>query len=609
MKAILLTLFILCSTIPVFAAGLPPSLSEEQLAQTIDAFVEEHKDTTAAVSIGVFTNDSVLFEKSYGYANIEEQMPNTADTVFEWGSSAKILTWVSVMQLVERGKLDLNADIRTYLPEGFLTKLRYDDKITLTNLMNHTGGWQESYTELFVNSPDKLRTLEDALRVMEPAQVYRPGEAMAYSNFGASLAGYIVECVSGEPFYEYVKKNIFTPIGMQHTSIKPDRTDNPWVQSARQQINTYTADNKPRGKADYYLGCYPTGSTISTISDYLAFGQALISNSNGGTVLFEKPETLSEFHTPTSYYPDGTPRNVHGMLTMPFIVGNGTGHPGKTDGFSSYLMLDLERGFGVVVMTNQEQEKVYNYGLMEKIFGTVEIKPYEPMPDATAVTGIYLSSRGFETGINKILTVLTYWTVSQNKDGSTFFGNLGASNSFEQVNPGVFLYSADSNSSLWYADYGVDGKMKAIYAPGVDFVRVSFIEYVVNIILFILLIITVLYSFVYLIVSLIQLIIKKKSPLRAWRLILCGSTFFTMVNLFWLISNGPMSTTQTSITIIGIFFILLGLVPIAYAINLAMKWKMLDLTKWQKVALVTNSIMGLIVTFNIFYWQLWMFWI
>ncbi len=607
----ILTILVLSSSIvKIIAADLPSGLSAEQLEQTIEAYVEKHKDTTAAVSIGVFTKDSVLFEKSYGYANIEENAPNNADTVFEWGSSTKLFVWVSIMQLVEEGKLDLNEDIRTYLPKEFLTKLKYDDKITLTHLMNHTGGWQESLTELFVDSPDKLRTLEDSLKVLEPAQIYRPGEVTAYSNFGAALAGYIVECISDEPFYEYVNKNIFVPLGMKHTSIKPDRTDNSWVQSQRQKLNSYSVDNKPIGKADYYMGCYPAGGAIGTISDFLTFGQALFSDSNSGTVLFNKPETLEEFHTPTSYYPDGTPRILHGMYTTPSLMGNGTGHAGKTDGCSSNLILDLERGFGVVVMTNQQQEKVYNSGLMEKIFGRVEIKHDESLPDSAPVVGIYKSSRNYETGIQKILKISNYWTVSKNKDGSTSINNSGASMSFEQVGPGVFLVSSGSSSMLWYADYDVDGEVKAINASALDLVRTSFTEYAIDILLFVLLIAAALYSFVYMIIAVIQRIRKKKSPLRAWRMTLCGSTLLTMVNLFiYLINTGSFSSTSTPITINGIFFILLGLVPVVYAIILVTKWKSLDLSKKQKIGVVTSGVMGLLVTLNLFYWQLWMFWI
>ncbi|KUP21048.1 hypothetical protein AWJ19_27405 [Paenibacillus sp. DMB5] len=104
------------------------------------------------------------------------------------------------MQMVEQGKLDLRTDIREYLPEGFFRKLKYDEPITLLNLMHHNAGWQERYTDLFYRQEDDVPDLKEALRIAEPRQVYKPGTVLAYSNYGASLAGYIVERQSGQPF-------------------------------------------------------------------------------------------------------------------------------------------------------------------------------------------------------------------------------------------------------------------------------------------------------------------------------------------------------------------------------------------------------------------------
>ncbi len=594
--SMILIVLVLCSSIPAYAADLPPSLSDKQLEQTIDAYVEEHKDTTAAVSIGIFTKDSVLFEKSYGYAYIEENVPNDADTVIEWGSSSKLLVWVSVMQLVEQGKLDLNADIRTYLPEGFLKKLRYDDKITLTHLMNHTGGWQESVMGLFAASSDEILTLENAIKVLEPAQVFRPGEAVAYSNFGASLAGYIVERISGKPFYEYVHNNIFLPLGMEHTALKADWSDNPWVQNQRQKLYCYDINNNPIGKADFHIQSYSAGAGVGTISDYVTFGQALLPDSRGGTVLFNKPETLAQFYEPTNYYPDGTPRNRHGMLASPILKGNVAGHAGHTIGCSSNLLIDLDNGFGMVVMTNQDHELHYNKGLFEEIFGTIELGTDGSYPDS--VTGVYRKTRSFILGMQKVVGYLSYFGVLQNDEA------------FAQIRPGVFLSYVNNDRDLLFADYDTEGNVQTLNAFVFDYQRESFVLYIISTITLILLIIAVLYSFVYLIIALIRLIRRRKTPLNAWRLVLCFSTILTVVNLLiFFSSTQSFSATPTSFLINGLIFILLGLIAVAYAIIVAMKWKLLDLTKKQKAGLIFNGVMGLIATINIIYWQLWMFWI
>lgn len=155
------------------------------------------------------------------------------------------------MQLVEQEKLDLNADLRAYLPDNFFKKLKYDDPITMLNLMNHNAGWQDVYVDTApITNEDAARPgLGVAVKLLEPAQVFRPGEYTAYSNYGASLAGYIVERISGKPFYEYVHDNIFTPLGMEHTALNYDLSDNLWVKKQRQNIACYTSDLQSLGAA------------------------------------------------------------------------------------------------------------------------------------------------------------------------------------------------------------------------------------------------------------------------------------------------------------------------------------------------------------------------
>ncbi len=149
------------STVPIYADAmeqeiLPSGVTISELEAQIDALVEENQATTAAMSAAVFDRDSVLLEKAYGYTNIENGLQNTEEAVFEWGSCTKLLTWTCVMQLAEQGKLDLNADIRTYLPEGFFNKLNYDTPITMLHLMNHSAGWQETFSDLFLEHAEDV---------------------------------------------------------------------------------------------------------------------------------------------------------------------------------------------------------------------------------------------------------------------------------------------------------------------------------------------------------------------------------------------------------------------------------------------------------------------
>jgi len=115
------------------------------------------------------------------------------------------------MQLYEVGKLDLNTDIQTYLPEGFFEKIDYKP-ITIINLFNHQAGFGDNISNLFVYEVSDDYSLESSLKDLLVEQVYEPGTITAYSNFSTALAGLIVERISGIEFYNYVHKNIFESI-------------------------------------------------------------------------------------------------------------------------------------------------------------------------------------------------------------------------------------------------------------------------------------------------------------------------------------------------------------------------------------------------------------
>ena len=177
--------------------------------EKINAFYEEHKDTAAGAMVGVFDKDGVLFKGYYGYSDIANGTKVDENTVIDWGSSTKTMVWVSVMQLWEQGKIDLEKDIREYLPDGFLTNLKYDKPVRMIDLMNHRAGFQEYYVDMFLPANMNAYTLEEALKLEQPAQIFEPDTITAYSNWGVALAGYIVERVSGESFADYVHHHIF----------------------------------------------------------------------------------------------------------------------------------------------------------------------------------------------------------------------------------------------------------------------------------------------------------------------------------------------------------------------------------------------------------------
>ena len=339
---------------------LPSGIERDQIGQKIQDFVKEHEKTTSGMATAVFDKDGTIYQGNFGYMNKEKGVKADDGSVFEWGSVTKLTVWISVMQLWEQGKINLEEDIRTYLPEGFLKNLRYDKPITMLDLMNHQAGFDEVSMYL---QDDK--SIEEILKEQQPIQSFEPGTVTAYSNYGTGLAALIVERISGQRFVDYAHEHIFQPLGMDKTAILPDLSDNSYVQKKRQEAKGYDIQGKVLRKDSFIVGLYPIGAATGTLKDLEKFAQALLARKT----LFERPETWSTLYSPSLTYPGtDTARNAHGFWANEY----GTtvlGHGGNTLGFSSRIMLDLEHGIGYIVMTNQSTEQNYNFQMPELVFG------------------------------------------------------------------------------------------------------------------------------------------------------------------------------------------------------------------------------------------------
>ncbi|NUU78798.1 serine hydrolase domain-containing protein [Paenibacillus xylanilyticus] len=404
---ILSLVFVLVAcAVPVYAEEeqiqtTPSRIPLTELEDTIDSYVATNQKNTAAVSIVAIKNGETIFNKAYGYADIEQQRKADSSTVFEWGSVTKLLVWTSVMQLVEQGKLDLDTDIKEYLPKGFLKKLEYDAPITLLDLMNHQAGWEDKMIDLWYLSENQVMDLGETLQKFEPKQIYEPRSVLAYSNYGVAMAAYIVEVQSGQPFYEYVNEHIFKPLDMKETTIHPSHQDRPDLMLRRDQVQGYTANVELIPKTKVYMNIYPAGGAMGTAEDAAKFLAALMPI-NHGHLLFKNKETLKEMLSTSLYY-DGTsiPRIAHGFIEVEYWT-PALEHGGNTLGFSNKLVFDPKSNFGLVVMTNQFEEEVYCFGLVQKLFGN----NYRTSTVTSGNDGYYLTTRRSGSGFTKFYAYL-----------------------------------------------------------------------------------------------------------------------------------------------------------------------------------------------------------
>lgn len=393
---------------------LPSGLTVYEMQQTLeeDTAMGAGEASYVSAAVSVFQGDDVLLENYYGKINIEDDISASADSVYEWGSITKTLVWVSAMQLWEQGKLDLERDVREYLPEGFFQHLSYDEPITMLNLMNHNAGWQETSRPVWKTEGDEILSLEEELKAIEPAQVNRPGEVAAYSNYGAAVAGLVVECVSGEDFCQYVHKHIFKPLGMEHTALSPDHSDNLWVQEQRRSNRSYkfTLGKLVKlGSRLNYVPAYPAGAATGTLSDLVTFAQAL---ADKDAPLFEDPATQELMFTSTDNYGQSDiPICAHGFWFEEHAVRT-VGHSGATTAGQSNMLIDLDSGIGLVVMVNEPDGNQILSEVPELVFGKLPADKYGSGGESADLSGYYIPARSVHKGMLRIMSYLSAMNIN-----------------------------------------------------------------------------------------------------------------------------------------------------------------------------------------------------
>jgi CubicO group peptidase (beta-lactamase class C family) len=304
-----------------------------------------HTGDIAGAVVAVVKDGQILTERGYGYSDVAKRTPvDPKLTLFRPGSVSKLVTWTAVMQQVEQGKIDLDADVNQYL--DFKIPPREGKPVTMRNLMQHVAGFEEQAKGIMSEDP-KAPGFEALLKQWVPERVFAPGTTPAYSNYGASLAGYIVQRESGESFDDYVDKHIFAPLDMKHSSFRqPLPADLAPLQSKGYEL----ASDEPH--AFEIVGPAPAGSLSSTADDMAHFMIAHLQNGeyNGNRIL--RPETAETMHnSPLTMLPPLN-RMELGFFETNINGREVIGHLGDTQYFHTSLHLFLKDNVGFYVSFN-----------------------------------------------------------------------------------------------------------------------------------------------------------------------------------------------------------------------------------------------------------------
>jgi CubicO group peptidase (beta-lactamase class C family) len=470
--------------------------------------------------------------------------------------------------------------------------------------MNHNAGWQETATDLFIENQSDIKSLKDVLQEIEPEQVHEPGTVVSYSNWGAALAGYIVECISGQSFDVYVHEHIFQPLGMDHTALNADLSDNNWVMDKRAEEKCYMVDRTSLGINHYYLPMYPAGGAIGTLGDFIKFAKAFLPAEGEISPLFQQPETLEEMLSPSMYFADGvTPRNCHGFWTdqfgVPVIF-----HDGGTLGSTSLFAIDLKSGTGIVILTNQYHEYIYTCGLPTKIFG--ELKYTIDTNQKEDISGMYVTSRSCFQGYTKLFSLMSMLQlVSDNQGGYTV---PGSPTKFISIGGHSYIMDMDGKQFLVQTSR-LEDDTPVIQFIGMDYIQINGYGVIAELILLLLFAVVTLISVVNLVIHMIQAIRHICKPFLGARItvdiaIILSFAMFAYIALRLLGGVALYRQVHWAIVVVAAC----GLVPMAYIILLALNWRKLLCSKKHKVGLILTGFGGLIMTINVIYWNAYMFW-
>jgi CubicO group peptidase (beta-lactamase class C family) len=404
-----------------------PQLTQADLEAWLDGFLPYAiaRGNIAGAIVVVVKDGQVLLEKGYGYADVERKEPvDPQATLFRPGSVSKLFTWTAVMQQVERGKLDLDADVNRYLdfeiPPG-----PAGEPLTLRSIMTHTPGFEEAVKELISENPKSLMTLGDTLKRWIPERIFEAGTMPAYSNYATALAGYIVERQSGMSFDDYLDKNIFGPLGMRHSSFRQPLPRTLEAGMAKGYENA-------TGKAQGYelINLAPAGSLAATGPDMARFMIAHLQKGVLGEARILAEETAKQMHsTPLTIIP-----NVNRMV-LGFYETDTNGHRiishgGDTQYFHSDLHLYVDDGVGYFISFNSAGKEGAVGALREAFYRNFadryfpasapqgEVDVATAKEHAAEISGSYVVSRRAETTFLSILNLLQPIKVAVNKDGT-----------------------------------------------------------------------------------------------------------------------------------------------------------------------------------------------
>lgn len=447
------------------AAAPPPRACPEAttaaLADFFDRTIPETLRQTGVPGavVSVVSGPSLVFADGYGLADVEGGVAfHPSRSLVRIGSITKLFTWTAVMQQVETGRLDLDADVNQYLPD-FQIPATYPQPVTLRHLMNHTAGFEDFSIGTQVADAADLPPLGEYLAAHLPARIRPPGQVSAYSNYGAALAGYIVSVVTGEPYDVYIRRHLLEPLAMAHSTAAE-----PVPVSLRDDLaRSYDTETLPPQPIPFtFVPQAPDGSLSATATDMANFMIAHLNEGRFGDASILEPATVARMHARSFAAHPGLDGYAHGFKELTVNGRRTLMHDGGWEGFRSGLVLVPGCGLGLFLSFNGSTGGIAGYEILLKFLDRFapapatpeasESRPESTLTPAEPLAGFYHSTRQNESTIEKLVTLLGSLSLSVAADGTVRFRG-----QHWTPQPDGLYHSSDSRERLAFL-VGPDGR-------------------------------------------------------------------------------------------------------------------------------------------------------
>lgn len=327
------------------------AVAERPAAARVDPIFARWNASTPGCAVGVGVDGATVLERAFGMADLERDVANTADTIFEAGSVSKQFTAAAVLLLARDGKLSLDDPVRKYIPE----LPDYHVPLTIRHMLTHTSGLRDWGEVAGIAGWPRGRRVHTHAHVLDivsrqSALNFTPGTDWSYSNTGYNLAAIIVSRVSGQSFSDFSRDRIFMPLGMSHTSWRDDYT-----RIVKHRAIAYAPSDDGYREEMPFENVYGNGGLLTTVGDLLRWNENFVSPKVGDRAFVAEEQTPGRFN-------DGRPHDYAlGLYVRPYRGVREISHSGSTAGYRAFLVRYPDQHVSVAVLCNSANANPTQY--------------------------------------------------------------------------------------------------------------------------------------------------------------------------------------------------------------------------------------------------------